>query len=385
MDAAGLAKLSATMETMVDDGALVGVITAVARRGKLVHWHVYGYQDREQKIPLADDTIFRIYSMTKPIAGVALMSLFEEGKFRFDEPVEKYIPQLKGLVVAKEDGPDGNPVTEPADHPMTILELATHTGGLTYGFFSQSQVDTLYQKANILNRDQTLEQFVTRLGDIPLRQQPGTQWHYSVGVDVQGYLIEVLAGKPFADVLAERIFEPLGMTDTAFWVPPAKADRLALMYAGRDTLSPRPNGEYLTEPAFSSGGGGLVGTTMDYLRFAQMLANGGELDGVRILKPESIEFMRTNHLPDSIPNIHPMVGNPGNTFGIDFALVTEPDGTTDHLRAKGEYWWYGAGGTWFGVNPVEDLVIVGMIQNQGRGARPARLTSKKLVYEAIAD
>lgn len=387
MDKDGLAKLGSAMRAMVDEGQLSGVITAVTRKGKLVHWQTYGYQDTEQGIPLTDDSIFRIYSMTKPIVGVALMTLFEEGKFTLDDPVEKYIPQFKGIKVAKEDGPDGMPITEDALHPMTIRELVSHTGGLSYGIFSRSQVDAMYLKANVFDRNQTLEEFVVKMSKIPLRYQPGTDWQYSLSVDVQGYLVQVLAGKPFEDVLAERIFEPLGMTDSAFWVPPEQADRLAILYSqGRDgKISGPPNKEYLTEPNFPSGGGGMVSTTMDYLRFCQMLANGGELDGVRILKPETVKMMHTNQLPDTIEQISPMMGNPGNQFGIDFALVSNPDGTTDHVLAKGEFWWYGIGGTWFGINPVQDLVMVGMIQNRGRAARTARLQSKKLVYEAILD
>jgi CubicO group peptidase (beta-lactamase class C family) len=270
---------------------------------------------------------------------------------------------------------------------MTIRELVSHTGGLTYGLFARSQVDTLYAQANILDRNQTLQEFVGKLSKIPLKTQPGTSWEYSVSVDVQGYLVEVLAGKPFHEVLEERIFAPLGMKDTAFWVPPQKADRLSILYAtGRDGKSVGPpNKDYLTEPAFSSGGGGLVSTMMDYLRFAQMLSNGGELDGERILKAETVKMMHSSQLPDSIEQISPFVGNPGNEFGIDFALVARPDGKADHLLGKGEYWWYGIGGTWFGINPVQDLVIVGMIQQQGGGARTARLESKKLAYEAILD
>ena len=360
--------------------------TAVTRHGKLVHWQTYGYQDTARGVPLTEDTIFRIYSMTKPVVGVALMTLFEEGKFQLDDPVAKYIPQFEGLTVAVEDGPDGVPITEPADHPMTIRELMSHTGGFSYGIFSRSQVDTMYLQARLFDRDQTLEDFVGKLSSIPLKTQPGSTWQYSVSVDVQGYLIQVLAGKPFEEVLAERIFEPLRMKDTAFWVPPEKADRLATLYARTRAgeTEAQPIGEYLTRPNFPSGGGGLVSTAMDYLRFCQMLANGGELNGVRILDPATVELMHTNQMPHSIEQIHPRMGNPGNEFGIDFALVTRPDGSTDHMLAKGEYWWYGIGGTWFGINPIQDVVILGMIQQRGGGsARQARLESKKLVYEAI--
>ena len=188
---------------MVDSGELAGIVTVVARHGKIVQFETFGMQDKEAGIPMAKDTIMRIYSMTKPIAGVALMTLYDQGKFKLEDPVEKYIPELANLKVAKADGPDGNPVVEEPTHKMTIRELVSHTGGLTYGFFSRSQVDTLYQKANILDRNSTLQEFVTKLGKIPLRQQPGTLWHYSVSVDVQGYLVEVLSGKPFDQYLEE--------------------------------------------------------------------------------------------------------------------------------------------------------------------------------------
>jgi CubicO group peptidase (beta-lactamase class C family) len=388
MSAEGLAKLSAAMQEMVDQGELAGVVTVVARHGKIVQFETFGKQDLDAGVPMSKDTIFRIYSMTKPIAGVALMTLYDEGKFELDDPVEKYIPELAGLKVAKADGPDGSPEVEDAHHPMTIRELMSHTGGLTYGFFSRSQVDTLYQKANILDRNSTLKEFVDKLAKIPLRQQPGTQWHYSVSVDVQGYLVEVLSGKSFDAFLRERIFEPLGMKDTAFHVSEDKAARFSPLYVpDKDgKLVSQGKDEFHTAPKFFSGGGGLVSTAMDYTRFAQMLLNGGELGGKRILKPETVALMHQNHLPESIKEINPMIANPGNVFGLDFAVVANPDGTADHPLAKGEFWWYGVGGTWFGINPTQDLIVVGMIQNRGGGAaRKARLTSKKLAYEAILD
>jgi CubicO group peptidase (beta-lactamase class C family) len=388
MSAEGLAKHKMAMQALVDSGELAGIVTVVARHGKIVQFETFGMQDREASIPMAKDTIVRIFSMTKPIAGVALMTLYDQGKFKLEDPVEKYIPELADLKVAKADGPDGNPVVEEPTHKMTIRELVSHTGGLTYGFFSRSQVDTLYQKAQVLDRNSTLQEFVTKLGKIPLRQQPGTLWHYSVSVDVQGRLVEVLSGKPFDVYLKETIFEPLGMKDTAFWVPPEKAARLSPLYVpDKDgKLVSQGKDEFLTEPKLFSGGGGLVSTAMDYTRFAQMLLNGGELDGKRILKPETVKLMHTNQLPASIPEINPMIGNPGNTFGIDFAIVERPDGTADHALAKSEFWWYGVGGTWFGINPEQDLIVVGMIQNRGGGAaRKARLTSKSLAYQAILD
>ena len=388
MSAEGLAELRAAMQGFVDRGELAGVVTLVARHGKIAHFEPFGKQDLASGVPMAKDTIFRIYSMTKPVAGVALMTFYEEGRFKLDDPVAKYIPEFADLKVAKEPGPEGQPIVEDANHAMTIRELVSHTAGLTYGFFSRSQVDALYVRANVLDRNSTLKDMIVKLADIPLRQQPGSAWHYSVAVDVQGYLVEVLAGKPFDEVLEERIFDPLGMNDTGFWITPEDEPRTATMYQQRrgGDLAPNPSREYFEKPAFFSGGGGLVSTAMDYARFAEMMLNGGELDGVRILTPETIELMHTNQLPEGIDFINPMIGNPGNTFGIDVAIVAEPDGESDHPLAKGEYWWYGAGGTWFGINPVQDLIVVGMIQKFGvPGPKEVRTTSKRLAYEAIID
>ncbi|MYF96146.1 MAG: serine hydrolase, partial [Holophagales bacterium] len=220
---------------------------------------------------------------------------------------------------------------------------------------------------------------------IPLRQQPGSMWHYSVAVDVQGYILEVLAGKPLDEVLNERLFGPLGMKDTAFWVEPDKVDRFSHMYqSSGGKLTKVEFGQYLDKPKFLSGGGGLVGTATDYMRFAQMLANGGELDGVRILKPETVKLMHADHLPANVTDMGPLYR--GNRFGLDFSIVTDPNPATDHERARGEYWWYGIGGTWFGINPVQDLVVVGMIQSRDfQASSAARINSKRLAYEAIVD
>ena len=385
MDAAGLEKLNEAMHGMVDGGQLAGVVTMVSRKGKVVHFDAYGKRDIENGLAVEKDTIFRIYSMTKPIIGVALMTYYDEGRFTLDDPVSKFIPEFAELKVAKKDGPDGMPITEDADHPMTMRELMSHTAGLTYGLFSQSQVDTLYVNANILDFNQSLKDMIDKLAKIPLRQQPGSMWHYSVAVDVQGYVLEVLAGKPLDEVLNERLFGPLGMTDTAFWVEPDKVDRFSHMYATNEgKLAKVEFGQYLQKPNLLSGGGGLVSTATDYMRFAQMLANGGELDGVRILKPETVELMHTNHLPAGVTDMGPIYR--GNRFGLDFSIVTDPNPATDHERAKGEYWWYGIGGTWFGINPVQDLVVVGMIQSRDfRASGMARIASKRLAYEAIVD
>jgi CubicO group peptidase (beta-lactamase class C family) len=321
--------------------------------------------------------------MTKPITGVALMMLYEEGKFRLSDPVEKYISEWKGMKVASGYGVEA-PATEPATHPMTIRELMSHTAGLSYGIFSESQVDKMYRDAGVLNPDSTLEDMIDKLAKIPLRQQPGTKWHYSVSVDVQGYLVEVLSGQPFDQFLQQRLFGPLGMKDTAFWVPPEKAARFAQVYNynpdGSLVAREGFNGtrSYLEPAKFFSGGGGLVSTTTDYMRFCQMLANGGELDGVRILSPTTVKLMASNQLPKSIPQMAP-----GTGFGLDFAVVHDPVEAGSY--SVGEYYWGGAAGTWFWIDPVEDLVFVGMIQQFGEKRPDLRPVSKQLTYQAILD
>ena len=379
-----LERLDSAMQGLVDDGLLAGITTMISRQGKIAHLGTFGHQNIEDGVEMSEDTIFRIYSMTKPITGVALMILYEEGKFRLSDPVHRYIPEFEGLVVAKEDGPNGQPITEPADHPMTIRELMAHTAGLSYGIFSQSQVDALYNEANVLDNNSTLKDMIDKLSKIPLRQQPGSMWHYSVAVDVQGYLVEVLSGQKFDEFLNERVFGPLGMNDTAFHVAADKADRFSQVYthdADGNLMAQEGFGgrrDYLDPPAFLSGGGGLVSTTMDYMRFSQMLLNGGELDGVRILAPSTVKLMHLNHLPRELKEM-----SPGTGFGLDFAVVLDPvaaDGIS-----KGEYYWGGAAGTWFWIDPKEDLVFVGMIQHFGPRRPDVRSLSRRLTYQAILE
>lgn len=378
----GLHTLTNAMRANVDAGQLAGITTVLARHGKVAHMDTYGYQDVEAGTPLTEDSIFRIYSMTKPVTGVALMILHDEGKFSLDDAVSDYIPELANLQVAKEDGPDGLPVTEPATHEMTIRELMSHTGGLTYGMFSQSQVDTLYVQANILDEDSTLQDMINKLADIPLRQQPGTQWHYSVSVDVQGHLVEVISGQRFDEFLDQRLFAPLGMVDTGFYVPEDKHHRFSEMYMSTPggLVTPPPLGGSFKQPiSFLGGGGGLVSTARDYLRFTQMLANNGELDGARILSEEAVELMRINQLPEGMNEIP---GYPGNSFGLDFAIVEDP--ARNDGMSEGSYWWWGIGGTWFWIDPVEDLIFIGLIQNRNLGyARQLQAESKRLVYGAL--
>lgn len=389
MDTERLNRVTQAMQEYVDAGQLAGVVTMAARDNKIVHFEAVGQRDIAAADPLATDDIFRIYSMSKPITGVAMMILYEEGKFKLSDPVEKYIPEFANLQVAAGEDANGNIITEPPAHKMTIRELMSHTGGLSYGLFSQSKVDDMYNEVNLLDPNSTLQDMIDKLAQIPLRQQPGSTWHYSVSVDVQGYLVEKLSGQKFGDFLEELIFKPLNMIDTDFYVPEEKADRLAQVYGyGPDGALVAQEGfgganNYLVDQTFESGGGGLVGTAMDYMRFAQMILNGGELDGVRILAPLTVEIMHRNQMPKSVPGIG--LGARGTTFGLDFAIIEDPVEAESY--SKGEFYWGGAAGTWFWIDPVEDLVFVGMIQQFG-GAVPVpdvRGKSRQMVYQAILE
>jgi len=386
MDSARLDRITQAMQGYVDEGLLAGVVTMAARDNKIVHFESVGYRDLEAEAAMSNDALFRIYSMSKPITGVALMILYEEGKFRLADPVEKYLPELKDLQVFAGTDDNGNIITEPQNHKMTIRELMSHTGGLSYGIFSRSAVDTQYVEADLLNNDNTLEEFASKLGQIPLKHQPGSTWEYSVSVDVQGYLVEKLAGQSFGSFLEERIFDPLRMTDTDFHVPEEKVSRFAQVY-GYDDEGKLEAGEgfaganFLVDPVFESGGGGLVSTAMDYMRFSQMVLNGGELDGVRILAPLTVDLMHRDQTPKNMAGS--VLGAQGTGFGLDFAVIDDPVEAESY--STGEFYWGGAAGTWFWIDPVENLVFVGMIQQFGSKLPNVRATSKRLLYQAILD
>jgi CubicO group peptidase (beta-lactamase class C family) len=361
---AGVVALEQGLQRLVDEGRIAGVVTMLARHGMIVQQRAFGSQDIAAGIPMQEDTIFRIYSMTKPVTGVAMMILYEQGLWGLDDPVSKFVPQFAGLEVGVE-GENGELSRVPADHPMTMRELMTHTGGLSYGFFSESAVDTMYVQANVVDVGTSLATMIDKLARIPLRQQPGSLWHYSVSVDVQGYIVEQLSGQTLPEFMAEHIFEPLGMADTGFYVPAEKAGRLAKQvydYGPNGELLPYAAllGDYSSPPGLPSGGGGLVSTASDYMRFAQMLLNGGELDGQRILKPETVAFMRQNHAPTTQADSAVQLG-PGMGFGMDVAVFLDPAAAQAPV-GTGTFWWAGAAGTWFWIDPVNDVVFVGMSQ-----------------------
>jgi CubicO group peptidase (beta-lactamase class C family) len=385
-----LSKLNDLMKSFVDQGKLAGTVTMVSRHGKVVEFDANGKRDIAANAPMQKDSIFRIYSMSKPITGVAMMMLFEEGKWQLNDPVAKYIPEFANLKVYGTDA-SNNMVMKDQNHPVTMRELMSHTGGFTYGIFSNTPVDKLQREANVLDVNITLDEFIKRVAKVPLNTQPGTEWHYSISVDIQGYIVQKLSGMPFEEFLEKRIFKPLGMSDTGFYVPKEKLSRFAEMYgydnAGKLVVigtKEALNHDFSAKPAFPSGGGGLVSTTTDYMRFCQMLLNGGELDGVRLLSPKSVELMHSNMLSPGMT-----VFGQGAGFGLDFAIYTDPVAAGGYY-GKDTFWWGGAAGTWFWIDPVNDLIVIGMIQQvAGTGAAVAggipdvRGLSHALTYQAV--
>ena len=375
-----LGRLTSEMKSLTERGAVPGVVTMVARKGKVVHFEAAGKRELESGSPMKKDTIFRIYSMTKPITGVAMMILMEQGKWQLDDPVSKYIPEFANLQVAKVDPASGAVKSVAADHPMTMRELMSHSAGLSYGF-GGTPVDKLYAQNKVYDPAQPLQTMIERMAKVPLIFQPGERWHYSLAVDVQGYIVEKLSGQSLADFIQQHIFAPLKMVDTAFHVPTEKLDRFAEFYL-RDKdgkFSKHPNTDFTQPPVFLSGGGGLVGTASDYMRFCQMLLNGGVLDGQRILSPLSVKLMRTNMLPESAPTYAPGVG-----FGLDFAVVEDP-ALAGGYYGEGTYFWGGFAGTWFWIDPVHELIVVGMIQQRDGDVTDFRGLSRSLTYQAIVE
>ena len=389
-----LERLHALMRGLVDQKQLPGAVTMLARHGKLIDYRAYGQRDWASGAPMTKDVIFRDFSMTKPVTGVAMMILYEQGKWLPSDPIAKYIPEFAHLKVFKGVDAEGKVVVEDPAHPPTMHELMTHTAGFTYGIFGSSPVDKMYQSANLF-QSKSLEEVIGKLAKIPLLYQPGTRWVYSVSMDIQGYIVEKLSGQSLPDFMEQNIFKPLGMKDAGFFVPPEKRGHLATLYRTN------PKGELVTEglggfgrdytvpPAWPSGGGGLVSSAEDYLRFAQMLGNGGELNGVRILSPASVHLMGSNHLAPSLLTGEFGIGlqtmRPGFGYGYDCAVVFNP-AEADLPDGPGTFFWDGAAGTWFWIDPANDLVFVGMIQRLGGPSSPdVQFLSHSVVYQALLD
>ena len=398
MSSARLGNVSALAQRYVDSGRWAGAISMIARGGSVVHFETFGQRDAEAGLPMTPDTIFRMASMTKPIASVALMQLFEEARFLLDAPVADFIPSFRDLQVFA--GSHGDRVfTRAPKRAMTIRDLLTHTSGLT-GAGEDTPVGRLYAATGRLGAnvspESTMADTIATLATLPLACDPGAQFNYGISTDVVGYLVELISGKTLAAYLEERIFEPLGMTDTGFHVPAAKRDRFAALYrqgGGNGALRTRDDGgadaRYAEGGTYFSGAGGLTSTAADYMQFAKMLANDGELDGERILGARTLEFMVANHLPNGA-EFGEIVNNPlstwitnGTGFGLGFAVLMDPV-KAGVLGTEGEYYWNGAFSTSFFVSPNEDLVAM-LLTQLGGATYDIRREWRSTVYQAITE
>ncbi len=393
LSSAALAKVDQAVQAHIDAGAMAGAVTLVARHGKICHVHAMGMKDIARGEPSRIDGLYRIFSMTKPVTAVAMMILWDEGLWRPEDSIEKHLPEFANPRVLASLAPDGEPRFEPALHPPTLLELLTHTAGLSYGTAlsdPNDPIDRAYRQAQVWAAED-LNDMMTRLGPLPLAYQPGTSWRYSIGMDVQGAILERLSGQSLPDFMQARIFGPLGMTDTAFHTPPEKADRLATLYlkAGEAPLTAianplRPDCDQ--PPKLAMGGGGLVSTIGDYARFAQMLLDRGKLDGQRIISEAAAALMMSNHLPEALMEKGFLAGHqrirPGFGFGFNGVVFTDPERAGVPV-GKGAYHWDGAAGTWFWVDPANDVVFVGMTQCLSYTAPPLQALTQTLMAEAI--
>jgi len=390
----------------VDAGFLPGLLTCIYRQGHLVHTGLCGRIDLERGKAMREDAIFRIYSMSKPITAVALMMLVEEGLIGLDDTVRSQIPAWKDLGVYASGMPsllaDARPsfITTPTVRPMKVIDLATHTSGLSYGFMMRSAVDAAYRKAKVTDRQTPggLPEMIDHLAKIPLDFSPGTAWNYSVAIDVLGYLVEKLSGISFGEFLRTRLFEPLGMSDTAFWVPPDKTERFTSCYQpegegpGLKLQDDARESTYAKPPKLESGGGGLVSTAQDYLRFCRMMLNGGTLDGVQILSPKTVALFSLNYLPDgreiadmALPGMFSESGYAGVGFSLGCGVNVDV-AKTRLPGSLGEYFWGGAAATAFWIDPKEDLTVVFMNQVIGSEARlTLRRDLRTLVYSAMTE
>ncbi len=346
-----LARVKPVVQALVDNEKIAGASIIVARKGKIALFETFGMMDQKAKKPMQPNTIFRIYSMTKPITSVAVMMLYEQGKLKLDDPISKYIPEFKGLKVYAESGKHDDQVNQ-----MSIRDLLRHTSGFTYGYFGDTAVDKMYMAKSVLKRESSLQDMINKLSEIPLLNQPRTKWHYGVSTDVLGYLVQKISGQSLDEFFKKRIFEPLDMKDTAFYVPKEKVNRFAACYGPRQNgglkvVDDPAKSQYLAQPLLFSGGGGLVSTARDYLRFCQMLLNKGQLDGRRLLSSETVEMMTINQLPDSVKR-----GENGG-FGLGFSVRL-----SDGKYPKGEYGWGGAASTHFWISPRDELIVIALSQ-----------------------
>lgn len=385
------ARITQTLQGFVDKGALVGVSAMVTIDGKEAYFGAFGLADREAHKPMARDTIVQIYSMTKPLTGTALMQLWEQGKFHLDDPVTKYIPELANVKVFDGTNASGSPLLVSPNRPITIRDLTRHTSGLTYGTNSENAtIRELALAADPLAITNTLDEFAHRLGTLPLEFQPGEKWRYSFAVDVQALLVQRLSGQPFDVYLQEHVLKPLGMTHTGFFVSPDRRDKLAAMY---DWIT---NGTFIRQPdetAFkfntahwplTPGGYGLTSTLDDYTRFARMLLNGGQLDGARILRPDTVRIMSTSQLDPATSDRSWLISDKGEMgFGIDLAVRIDPPKAGGKAGEVGEFFWDGAANTLFWVDPKNKLTAVLLTQYKPFGKVPLHKDFRAAIYSGV--
>ncbi|MFL5356401.1 serine hydrolase domain-containing protein [Archangium sp.] len=397
LDVGRLRRIDAHFGRYVDDGRLAGWQVMVSRRGKVAHLTSYGLADKEAGRAVETDTVWRIYSMTKPVTSVAAMMLWEEGAFELSDPVSRWLPEFAQPRVYV-GGPASKPVTVPATEPIRVWHLLTHTAGLTYGFHRVHVTDEIHRQQGFeLGAPEgfDLAACVRAWAEIPLMFQPGAEWNYSVATDVLGRLVEAISGQSLDTFFAERIFGPLGMKDTGFWCPEGSQGRLAALYAmsaahGGPVRAEASGKRFTKPPSWLSGGGGLVSTTRDYTRFTWMLLNGGELDGVRLLSPRTVGYMTRNHLPggaDLAAFGRPLFAETrfdGVGFGLGFGVVVDPAAYRT-LTSVGEYHWGGMASTAFWVDPAEQLTVVFMTQLIPSSTHPIRTQLRQLVYQSLVD
>lgn len=391
----GIDALDAAMAKIVADQDVAGMVWLLARNGEVATFETAGLARVDDQAPMTMDSLLRIYSMTKPVTGVALMMLHEQGLWEFDDPVSKHAPELAGLQIMSSYDEDGNMELVAPTREPTMRELLNHSAGYGYGLSGNDPVNTAFRDLGVL-ASEDLDDLIAKVSEIPLLFEPGERWSYSISVDIQGYIVQRLSGMRFGDFLEQNIFAPLAMSDTRFFVKAEDVNRFAEVHnwdSERNRLVQRPHRSdrpsYLDPERLESGGGGLVSSTHDYARFLQMLVNEGELEGERLLTPESIRIMRTNSLRDDL-NLRGSLtreGQPGQGFGVDFAVITDPE-KAGSRNSPGTYYWSGAAGTWFWVDPVEDMFWLGMIQARGArrpGAADMRGIAADMIYDSLLD
>ena len=379
-----LIQIDKTLQAHIEKGLIPGATILIGRHGKIAYFKTYGQQDKEAGVPMKKDTIFRIYSMSKPLTAVAIMMMWEEGKFILTDPVSKFLPELKGMKVGveKKDPQTGNSILElvPCKREMTIQDLLRHTSGMIYeyAFFGKSLVQQMWEDAKIWDENEPLAEATAKLSKVPLSFQPGTMWKYSRSYTLLGRVIEVMSGKTLDQYLEERIFKPLGMKDSGFWVKPENQNRLAQPPKNPNTGKSQVMLDVTKPPKLLAGGEGMVATTMDYARFAQMLLNGGYLNGVRILGPKTVAYMTSDHL-GTIPGYFV----PGYGFGLGFAVRMNP-GVAPYVGSVGEYHWMGIAGSVFWVAPKDDMFVVFMMNDMITGPSMYYVSLiRDLVYQAL--